>query len=64
MKKFIITLVSIAFYSSCSDSEVEPQSYPLAGIWQQIGMVNLEGGEFKDTVFWELKGWKDQKLNT
>ena len=62
MKKFIITLVSISFYTSCSDSEVETQSYPLAGIWQQIGMVNLEGGEFKDTVFWETERLQRPKV--
>ena len=52
MKKLLSILALLAFYISCSESKLQPEYNPLAGIWQQIGMVNIEGGQFKDTVFW------------
>jgi len=56
MKKLLpISLLLLTFLNSCSDSNPPMQSNPLSGIWQQIGLVNLEGGEFKDTVFWSTE---------
>ena len=63
MKKSIIAYSIVAvFLVSCSDSVSTNETNPLAGIWQQIGMVNLEGGKFKDTVFWETESLARPKV--
>ena len=58
MKKSIFTYsIFAAFLISCSDSVPVNESNPLAGIWQQIGQINIKDGKFNDTVF-----YSDEKL--
>ena len=58
MNKSIFTYsIFAAFLISCSDSVPVNESNPLAGIWQQIGQINIKDGKFNDTVF-----YSDEKL--
>ena len=53
MKKIIfVNIMVTAFLISCSDTAPKNESNPLAGIWEQIGMINLKEGKFSDTLFW------------
>jgi len=53
MKKIIfLNIVITSFLISCSDSAPTNASNPLAGIWQQIGQINIKDGKFNDTVFY------------
>ena len=53
MKKIVfVNFIIASFLFSCSDSVPINESNPLAGIWQQIGQINIKDGKFNDTLFY------------
>jgi len=54
-KSLLIYSIFEVFLISCSDPVPVNESNPLAGIWQQIGQINIKDGKFNDTVFYSDK---------